>query len=400
MASNANGASNHAQKDALARTKRWWFGILTKSVFVTCVAVYVATELTGLDALIHTWRRLPYSAHHLLATYPLVDAHADVPMAIAEKLAGDVSKFKLNTSALGTHVDMPRMRAGRVASMVMAAYVPCGNASIKETHAMMQLVRDIADADDENVVIAKTASDVRLAHATRRVALVMGVEGLHAFEDETRTPVEESIRNARRLGARVITLNHNCHTAVTDSCCADAQPAKSDGGDGSRGLHRPEVLLLLNDLGLVVDLSHASVAAAADVLRLSRAPVIFSHSGAYELCEHPRNVPSNLLPLVRANGGLVMVPFHPPFLCGDSVLAVVEHISFLARHLGIRHVGLGSDYDGIPKGVRGLHTGVDAYPVLVDALLERFSPSDVALVIGGNFLRVWDNVLRQASTAV
>ena len=75
-------------------------------------------------------------------------------------------------------------------------------------------------------------------------------------------------------------------------------------------------------------------------------------------------------------------------------------ISFLARHLGIRHVGLGSDYDGIPKGVRGLHTGVDAYPVLVDALLERFSPSDVALVIGGNFLRVWDNVLRQASTAV
>lgn len=323
---------------------------------------------------------------HVLAAHALVDAHTDLPLGLREKLGGVPTRFHVNQSG-STHLDAPRLRKGMAAAVVAAAYVECGENSGEDALAQLRLIREVADVDNDVTVVATSAREVRLAHATRRTALILGVEGLHAFEDGSGMPLAHALRAAYRLGARVVTLNHNCHTAVSDSCC---DPAGSDDA----GLRKRDTIHLLNDMGMVVDLSHASPRTARDVLLTSRAPVIVSHSGSYELCAHPRNFPSDLLPLLRDNGGLVMVPFHIPFVCSDNVEGVVDHIEFFVRSIGARHVGIGSDFDGIPKGVHPL-SGADAYPALVAALLRRLPASDVALIIGSNFLRVMEEAASQ-----
>lgn len=184
------------------------------------------------------------------------------------------------------------------------------------------------------------------------------------------------------LGARYLTVTHSCDTSWAGA--EDSERGLSDFGR--------EVIREMNRLGIMVDLSHASYTTARDVLNVTRAPVIFSHSSAKALCNATRNVPDDILTLLKDNGGLVMISFYSLHIaCGRSASIgdVVEHIKHVRKIAGIRHIGLGAGYDGIDVTPRGLED-VSRYPHLLAELLEdpTWTEEDVALIAGGNLLRV------------
>lgn len=241
----------------------------------------------------------------------------------------------------------------------------------------------------------------------------IAIEGLHQIGD--------SIANLRlffSLGVRYATLTHNCHNPYADAAITELP-------DGSSGVGEPlwngvspegrEAVKEMNRLGMIVDLSHVSPATMRDVLGASdewegsAAPIIYSHSSAHALCPHPRNVPDDILKLVKKNNGVVMVNFAPDFVSctanpdnktgmpdfypqNNTLSHVVSHIMHIGELIGYDHAGLGSDFDGIPNTPVGLED-VSKFPDLVAEMLRRgVSDNDAAKVVGGNVLRVWKDV--------
>lgn len=250
--------------------------------------------------------------------------------------------------------------------------------------------------------------------AFRRGQLVspFGIEGLHQIGNRA-----SNLRHYYDRGVRYATLTHNCPNRFADAAIWSNPTRKAPAG-GLWGGVSPEGRALvaeMNRLGMIVDLSHTSVDTQVDVLGAgaggwagSAAPVIYSHSSAYAVCPHPRNVHDHVLRLVRARGGLVMVNFSPDFVScveadnenglpdfypPNSTLAqVVRHITYIGELIGYDHVGLGSDFDGIPSTPEGLED-VSKYPDLVAELLRQgVSDEDAAKVVGGNLLRVWEAI--------
>ena len=189
------------------------------------------------------------------------------------------------------------------------------------------------------------------------------------------------------LGMRYITLTHDCHNRYADS----AAPSEPLHG----GLSPAGTLLLpeMNRIGMMIDLSHTSASTMRMALNISKAPVLFSHSSSFTLCPHPRNVPDDVLRTLKSNGGVVMVTFYPAYIrCEDppraSLADVANHIQYIGQLIGFQHVGLGSDFAGMPKGPRDLED-VSKYPALVGELIRRgLSHEAIAGVVGGNVLRV------------
>lgn len=239
-----------------------------------------------------------------------------------------------------------------------------------------------------------------------------GIEGLHQIGNSA-----ANLRHYYSLGVRYATLTHNCPNRYADAAIWSAPTRKAPAG-GLWGGVSPEgqrLVAEMNRLGMIVDLSHTSVDTQVDVLgggedgwAGSAAPVIYSHSSAYGVCPHPRNVHDHVLRLVRESSGVVMVNFAPDFIScveadnenglpdfypPNSTLAqVVRHITYIGDLIGYDHVGLGSDFDGIPSVPEGLDD-VSKYPDLVAELLRQgVSDEDAAKVVGGNVLRVWKDV--------
>jgi membrane dipeptidase len=241
----------------------------------------------------------------------------------------------------------------------------------------------------------------------------LGIEGLHSIGNSFAI-----LRSFYRLGVSYATLTHNCHNIFADAALFDVP------GGGTEKSHPiwhgvseagKDVVFEMNRLGMIVDLSHASPDTMRDVLGGGKdgwggslAPVIFSHSSAYALCPHPRNVPDSVLPLVKKTDSVVMVTFVADFIsCKASdrpdglpdfypqnftVEHVADHIIHIGQLIGYEHVGLGSDFDGMPSAPRGLED-VSKYPNLVAELLRRgLTDEEAAQVVGGNLLRVWKTV--------
>lgn len=260
-----------------------------------------------------------------------------------------------------------------------------------------------------------------LHHFRRHGQLIspLGIEGLHQIGNSAAT-----LRQFYGLGVRYATLTHNCGNGFADAALWERPLRRADpvwGGvsPAGRGLVRE-----MNRLGMIVDLAHTSVDTMLDVLGAgagagkggddggwegSRAPVIFSHSSAYGVCPHPRNVPDEVLDLVGRKGGLVMVNFNPEFIsCVEApdredglpdfeprnatLQQVVRHVLYIGERIGFDHVGFGSDFDGIEDVPEGLED-VSKFPDLVGELLRQgMSDEDVAKIVGGNLLRVWKEV--------
>src|SRR5467141_751079 len=365
-------------------------------------------------------------AIRILSTVPLIDGHNDIPDAIRERGGLDSINFAVRQPKLMT--DVPRLRAGHVGGQFWAAYVPV-TAMDSGTHAatyaleQIDLVHRLCSKNARSLAMAYTATDVERNFTAGKVSCLIGIEGGHAIENSL-----GALRMFYKLGTRYITLTH---WRSLDWAVASTDTAH-------RGLSNfgKQVVLEMNRLGMLVDLSHVNDMTMSDALRTSRAPVIFSHSSARTLANHPRNVPDSILKLVAVNRGVVMVNFNPGFVSeavrvyGDSVSArlealraagadsatradslkaweaaaphatlaqVADQVDYIRRIAGVDCVGLGSDFDGITEVPVGMED-VSKFPDLIAELLRRgWTDADVKKVAGLNTLRVMREAERVAA---
>jgi membrane dipeptidase len=359
-------------------------------------------------------------ARALLKAAPLIDGHNDYPWQVREKAALDLAKLDIRRSQPALHTDIPRLRAGGVGGQFWSVYVPVemkGPEATRATLEQIDLVYGMARRYPDVFEMAFSAADIERAFRAGRIASLVGIEGGHALDGSL-----GALRMFYRLGARYMTLTHTANTPWADS----ATDAPVSGGLSAFG---EEVVREMNRLGMLVDLSHVSPETMRDALRVSSAPVIFSHSSARALCDSPRNVPDDVLAQLKTNGGVVMVTFVPAFIApeggpvivaglaekrrlealypGDSkavtaamaewrkahpdppatLLQVADHIDHIRKVAGIDHIGLGGDYDGTDSLPEGLED-VSHYPDLMAELLRRgYSDEDVQKVAGSNILR-------------
>ena len=382
----------------------------TVSAVLLLLTVYPSSHLAAQDYRAQALR--------ILKTVPLVDGHNDIPDAIRERGGLDSVDFAVLQPKLMT--DVPKLRAGAVGAQYWAAYVPVTTLHGGEHPAVyaleqIDLVHRLCHKYRQTLAPALTAADVERNFAAGKVSCLIGIEGGHAIENSL-----GALRMFYRLGVRYMTLTHwetiDWADAATDSA--------KHGGLTPFG---EDVVREMNRLGMLVDLSHVSDGTMVDAIRVSRAPVFFSHSSARALCNHVRNVPDSILKMVRVNRGVVMVNFNPGFVSeavrvyqdtlaararslrvagidstsvADSLKSwgvrgpkatlaqVADHIEHIRAVAGIDAVGLGSDFDGITEVPVGLED-VSKFPDLIAELLRRgWSEQDVKKVAGLNALRV------------
>ena len=361
-------------------------------------------------------------ARRLIERAPLIDGHNDIPWRMREqKPRYDFDAFDLRQPRPTFHTDIARVRAGGLGGQFWSVYVPgtmqgqdAVTATLEQIDAVQELLRRYPDTFEA----ARTAADVERIARSGRVASMMGMEGGHSIDRSL-----DALRQFSRMGVGYMTLTHN----VTLPWAYSAMDVARNGGLSPFG---EEVVREMNRLGMLVDLSHVSSDTMHDALRVSEAPVIFSHSSARAVCDVPRNVPDDVLLEVRKNGGVVMVSFVPGFTAPDAapryvrreaererlkalpqstpaavtaaleawdkvnpapratLAMVADHIDHIRKTAGIDHIGIGGDFDGIDTVVEGLGD-VSTYPALFAELLKRgYSDEDVQKVAGRNVLRV------------
>ena len=325
-------------------------------------------------------------ALRVLAMTPLVDGHNDLPWAIRNSEAGPHDVEAAEHDLRGTtsfHTDIDRLREGRVGAQFWSVYIPFE--AVAEGAAKVQLEQiDIAlqiiDKYPEAMELATSVSSVESAFGRGRVASMLGMEGGHAIENSL-----GSLRAFYAMGVRYMTLTHNGTLDWADAFCDEAR----HGGLTEFGR---EVVREMNRMGMLVDISHTSPETMNDVLDVAEAPVIWSHSSARGIHDHPRNVPDQVLRRLPQNGGVVMVTFVPSFLTSRdeaTIADVADHIEHIATLAGVDHVGIGSDFDGIDSTPVGLED-VSTFPALLAELSRRgWTEEDMAKVAGENVLRAW-----------
>jgi membrane dipeptidase len=353
----------------------------------------------------------------------VIDGHNDLPWQFREKEDLSFRKIDLRQSqkALGLHTDIPRLRQGGVGAQFWSAYVPAdtgkNGTSVRLTLEQIDVIRRMVAAYPDTFEMAYTADDIVRIHKKGKIASLIGVEGGHSIDNSLGV-----LRMLYALGVRYMTLTHSETLDWADS--ATDEPRHH--GLTSFG---EQVVREMNRLGMLVDISHVSAETMRHALRVTSAPVIASHSSAYALAEHPRNVPDDVLRLVKKNGGVVMVNFYPGFIVPEaarmtrnmfqiarelqkkyqderefreamrqwrkehpiptgSVHTVVDHIEHIIKVAGVAHVGLGSDFDGI-NSVPNQLEDVSCYPYITQELLNRgYGQEDTVKILGGNLLRV------------
>ncbi|HZD05443.1 MAG TPA: dipeptidase [Longimicrobiales bacterium] len=328
----------------------------------------------------------------------VIDGHNDLAHVIRQHAGGDPAAYGVAKGAPG-HTDLDRLRRGGVGAQFWAAFVPCelaGSATVPPRgaarHALEQIevIRRLEACLPDGLIPAWSAAEVQAAAERGRIASLIGVEGGHALEDSLAV-----LRTFRALGARYLTLTHNCTIRWADSATDDAV----HGGLTPFGR---EVVRELNRLGMLVDLSHTSPDVMRDALEVTEAPVAFTHSSARALTDHPRNVPDDVLEAVRENGGVVMVTWVPRFVSEAvrtregaeedgppaTLSDVADHMDHVRTVAGAAHVGIGGDLDGtswLPEGLED----ASAYPALLEELAARgWSDEERNAAAAGNVLRV------------
>ncbi|KAI0123130.1 membrane dipeptidase [Xylariales sp. AK1849] len=419
----------HVERPRLTRTSR-----VRAHIAIICSVLFFGSLLHPIPRsyhpACHAYSRLrpetvEERVHNILSGTPLIDGHDDFPLIIRYLYGNHIYRENFTApfeqGGLPMHVDLPRLRAGQNGGAFWSVYAPCPangsdwsdenyNDSVLFTIQQIDLMSRLSAAypKDLSVVPGLTSSSALEAFKQGRLISPLGVEGLHQ--------IGNSVANLRRfhaLGVRYATLTHNCGNIFADSALVDSPSRKAPpywGGLSPRG---KELIHEMNRIGMIVDLAHVSADTMRDVLggtawEGSKAPIMFSHSSAYTLCPHPRNVPDDVLQLVKGTNSIVMVNFSPDFIaCKDvgnengipalvpenaTLAQVANHITHIGNLIGYDHVGLGSDFDGIPTVPEGLED-VSKYPDLIAELLRRgISDEDAAKIAGGNILRVWKDV--------
>jgi membrane dipeptidase len=375
---------------------------------------------------------------------PLIDGHNDLPWEIRARFKSDLAAVDLRTDTARLPsppdeaplmTDIPRLRAGQVGGQFWSVWVPVntkGFEAVQDTLEQIDLVKRMCARYPDDLAMAYSAADTRRIHQSHRVACLIGIEGGHQINNSLAV-----LRQMYASGARYMTLTHTANTDWADSA-TDTPVHHGLTPFGEQVVHE------MNRLGMLVDLSHVSPETMKAALAVSEAPVIFSHSSARALVDHPRNVPDEILRTVAEKGGVVMVNFAPGYVSAvrnrwdadyaaeqtrfnsppyvglyigqperakaalaewekahprpSATLAeVADHIEHIRLIAGIDHVGLGSDFDGIGDTPVGLE-GVNRYPALLAEIMRRgWTDSDIAKLAGGNLLRVMAEAERAAT---
>ncbi|MFE3792655.1 dipeptidase [Streptomyces goshikiensis] len=360
-------------------------------------------------------------ARELLAEHPVVDGHNDLPWALRKQVRYDLDRRDIaGDQSAYLHTDIPRLRAGGVGAQFWSVYVSAeltGDEAVSATLEQMDAVDQLIARYPGDLVRALTADDMEAARADGRIASLMGAEGGHSINNSLAT-----LRALHRLGVRYMTLTHNDTIDWADS--ATDEPRHGGLTDFGR-----EVVREMNRVGMLVDLSHVAATTMRDALAVSAAPVIFSHSSSLAICDHPRNIPDDVLELLPVNGGVAMATFVPKFILpaavawtqaadenlrahglhhldtGPEAMAlhrafeaehprpvataatVADHLDHMRETAGVDHIGIGGDYDGTAFTPAGLDD-VSGYPNLIAELLERgWSKPDLAKLTWSNAVR-------------
>lgn len=368
----------------------------------------------------------------VLRRTPLIDGHNDVPWQVRKRAKLSLDELPLDSSTAELdppmHTDWPRLKEGRFGGVFWSVWVPTdlsGPEAVQTTLEQIDVVHRMTAKWPDVLTFATTAREVRNIHRRRRVASLVGIEGGHSMGDSL-----AALRMFYEAGARYMTLTHWKNTPWADAA-TDAPEH-----DGLTDFGR-DVVRECNRLGLLVDLSHVSEATMADALDVSSAPVIFSHSGARAINRHPRNVPDAILDRLRNNDGVVMVDFFPAYVSrevwehdaarraeearlevmflGDpdgreaaleawndanpqpraTLAQVADHIDHIKARIGVRHIGIGTDFDGMGDQPDGLDDVSKVPELLLELLRRGYSERDIAAIAGGNVLRVLEAAERQ-----
>ncbi|KAI8288922.1 hypothetical protein K4K60_009993 [Colletotrichum sp. SAR11_57] len=336
----------------------------------------------------------------VLLKTPLIDGHNDLPQQPRCCFKGKIHnnpKFDFANGFQRGMTDIPRLREGAVGGQFWSVCVPClrsaENFSTAEYSTMardaieqIDLTLRLVESYPETFELVNGPNEVKKIYESGRIACSIGIEGLHMAGNSIGI-----IRAFYRLGVRYCTLTHVCNNAFADSSTSKVGPVH--GGLSKLGR---SALVEMNRLGMIVDISHVSEDCAKQVLELSRAPIMFSHSNVKGVFDCARNVPDHILDMVPANGGIVMVTFVPEHVAtrrrDAKMEMVLDHLFYIAERIGWDHVGLGSDFDGIASVIPGLED-VKCYPALLKAILDRGATEEqLAKVAGENILRVWRGV--------
>ena len=367
----------------------------------------------------------------LLAAHPVIDGHNDLIWTMRDLNGYDFAAYDVGERQTRTHTDLPRLRQGGVGAQFWSVFVPCseGERAVRSTLEQVDAAYAMIERYADRLALATTADEVEAAWRDGRIACLMGAEGGHQIQESLGV-----LRMYHRLGVRYLTLTHNDNAPWADS--ATDEPVLGGLDEFGR-----DVVREMNRLGMLVDLSHVSHDVMRDALDTTSAPVIFSHSSAYAVTDHPRNVPDDVLARLAVNGGTCLVTFvprfvnqavrdwaleaerravsqgvdprdlsallvvetayrqevpHPPALL-DDVVAHLEHVREVA---GIDHVGLGGDYDGVDWLPEGLED-VTGYPRLLSALRDRgWSDDDLTKLTCRNVLRTMRGAEHAAASVV
>jgi membrane dipeptidase len=366
--------------------------------------------------------QLTQQARRLHANTVLVDGHNDLPWAFRERGTPSFQKLDISHPQRQLHTDIPRLREGGVKVQFWSVYVPASTRlrgeALQTTLEQIEFVHTMVRHYPETFAFCRSSDDIDRALADGKIASLIGMEGGHSIENSLSV-----LQRLYKLGARYMTLTHSATLDWADSATDDARH------DGLTAFGE-EVVREMNRLGMLVDLSHVSDATMRDAMRVSQAPIIYSHSSARAIADHPRNVPDDVLPLVAKNGGVIMVNFYSGFVVPEAaergrrreqkrkelraaspdpqlvdielakwekqnpiprgtIHDVVDHIDHLVNQAGIDHVGIGSDYDGIDAVPQQLED-VATFPLITQEMLNRgYTETEIRKVLGGNVRRVF-----------
>ncbi|XP_038596028.1 dipeptidase 2-like [Tachyglossus aculeatus] len=334
-------------------------------------------------------------AEDLMKASPLIDGHNDFPLILKWHLQNKLNGTDLHTYER-SHTNIMKLQAGLVGAQFWSAYVPCSTQNkdaLRLTLEQIDVIKRMCDKYNE----LEFVSSAEALNQSKKIACLIGVEGGHSIDSSL--PV---LRTFYELGVRYLTLSHTCNTPWVETSSKETHHFYLNvTGLSSFG---EEVVKEMNRLGMMIDLSHTSEATARHALRISRAPVLFTHSSAYSVCNHPRNVPDEILLQLKQNGGILMVTFSMGVIqCSQSanISIVADHFDHVKKVAGAESIGIGGDYDGVAKFPTGLED-VSKYPDLIAELLRRgWSEEELKGVLRNNLLRVFKRVeqVRRESVA-
>lgn len=321
----------------------------------------------------------------------LFDGHNDLPWEIRIKANASFDKADISKPQPQFHTDIPRLRKGGLKAQFWSVYVPADTAetgdALLKTLEQIEIVNQMLTRYPETFELDRNADDIERIVKSGKIASMMGVEGGYSIEESL-----ANLQRYHRLGVRYMTLTHSKSLSWADSATDEPRAnGLSEFGE--------EVIREMNRLGMLVDLSHVSIDTMKAALRVTKAPVIFSHSSARAICDHPRNVPDEVLKLLPDNGGVVMINFYSAFVAPTAelekdpkalgtLLDVCDHIEHVIQVAGIDHVGIGSDFDGVPRLPVGLEDA-STYPRITQELLNRgYNKEQIHKILGGNALRL------------